>query len=55
MEQQITFRLNNNESERLDRVQKIIEDNEGWSQSRSDVIRRLLAMAGNVILEAQEA
>ena len=55
MENQITFRLNDNEAARLDRVQRAIELNEGWSQSRSDIIRRLLAMAGDYILDTQDA
>ena len=55
MNNQITVRLSADELERLDTVHDMLHSQEKYTQSRASVLRRLIAIACDVMQESRPA
>ena len=54
MGNQLTVRLSHDEFQRLEQVHSLLHQEEKYRQSRSSVLRRLIAMACDVVLDSRE-
>jgi|3_EtaG_2_1085321.scaffolds.fasta_scaffold90939_2 hypothetical protein len=54
MNSQITVRLSDDELDRLETVHAMLHNQEKYTQSRASVLRRLIAIACDVMLESRQ-